>query len=131
MVVTLVTAGLCGLLYFWLSWRVVQVRQSAKVSLGDGGDMLLLQRIRAHANFAEYVPFCLILIAAIELSTEVSPWWLWAAGLALVAVRMAHAAGMAIDGANPWRIIGTAGTWTIMTLLSIAALVVAAGFVGG
>ena len=46
MPVTLVTAALCGLLYFWLSLRVVEVRRSAKVSLGDGGDEQLLQRIR-------------------------------------------------------------------------------------
>ena len=73
MIVTLMTAGLCGLLYLWLSIRVVQVRQSAKVLLGDGGDELLLSRIRAHANFAEYVPICLILIGVIELTDDVSP----------------------------------------------------------
>lgn len=126
MLVTLVTGGLCGLLYFWLSWRVVRVRQSARVSIGHGGDNLLLQRIRAHANFAEYVPFCLILIGAIELSTEVSPPLLWAAGLALVVVRISHAIGMGIDGANPYRLVGAAGTWLVMVSLSIAALWMAA-----
>jgi len=128
MVVTLVTAALCGLLYVWLSWRVVQVRQSAKVSLGDGGDGRLLQRIRAHANFAEYVPICLVLIFAIENSLEVSPPALWAAGLALVSVRCAHAYGMRIDGGNRWRVIGTAGTWAILAGLGIAALLVAASY---
>ena len=130
MPVTLVTAALCGLLYFWLSLRVVEVRRSAKVSLGDGGDEQLLQRIRAHANFAEYVPICLILIFAIENSLDVSPVWLWAAGLALVAIRGAHAIGMARGGGNQWRVVGTAGTWFIMVSLSVAALLVAAGFVG-
>ena len=131
MVVTLVTAALCGLLYVWLSWRVVEVRQSAKVSLGDGGDARLLQRIRAHANFAEYVPICLILIFAIENSLEVSPPALWAAGLGLFAVRASHAWGMGIDGANPWRVIGAAGTWIVLGGLGIAALIVAAGYAGG
>jgi hypothetical protein len=32
------------------------------VSLGDGGDKELQTWIRAHANFIEYVPLCLILI---------------------------------------------------------------------
>jgi uncharacterized membrane protein YecN with MAPEG domain len=122
MPVTLVTAGLCGLLYFLLSYRVVQVRRSAGVALGDGGDNELLQRIRAHANFAEYVPFCLILIFVIENSLEVSPAWLWAAGLALVIVRAMHAVGMAKGGGNAWRVIGTAGTWTILVSLSVVAL---------
>lgn len=128
MVVTLVTAALCGLLYVWLSWRVVQVRQSAKVSLGDGGDARLLQRIRAHANFAEYVPICLVLIFAIENSLEVSPPALWAAGLGLVAVRASHAYGMGIEGGNSWRVIGTAGTWIVLGGLSIAALIVAVSY---
>lgn len=122
MPVTLVTAGLCGLLYFLLSYRVVQVRRSAGVALGDGGDGELLQRIRAHANFAEYVPFCLLLIFVIENSFEISPLWLWVAGLALVIVRAMHAVGMAKGGGNAWRLIGTAGTWTILVGLSVAAL---------
>lgn len=128
MTITLLTAGLLGLLFVILSWQVVQVRQSAQVSLGDGGDTLLLGRIRAHANFAEYVPICLILIFAVENSLEVSPLALWAAGLGLVAVRASHAYGMGIDGANPWRVIGAAGTWIVLGGLSIAALVVAAGY---
>lgn len=122
MPVTLVTAGLCGLLYFLLSYRVVQVRRSAGVALGDGGDNELLQRIRAHANFAEYVPFCLILIFVVENSLDVSPAWLWIIGLALVVVRAMHAVGMAKGGGNAWRVIGTAGTWTILVSLSVAAL---------
>jgi uncharacterized membrane protein YecN with MAPEG domain len=128
MPVTLVTAGLCGLLYFYLSWRVVQVRRSAGVALGDGGDAELLQRIRAHANFAEYVPFCLILIFVIENSLEVSPPWLWTAGLSLVGIRAMHAIGMAKGGGNAWRVIGTAGTWTVLVGLSLVALGLAISF---
>lgn len=125
MIITLATAGLLGLVYFWLSWRVVQVRQSARVSIGDGGDGLLLQRIRAHANFAEYVPFCLILIGAIELSSLKPPVALPVVGAVLVVVRVAHALGMARDGANVFRIVGAAGTWLVMVGLSLWALVLA------
>ena len=122
MLVTLVTAGLCGLLYFGLSWRVVQVRQSAKVSLGDGGDEQLLQRIRAHANFAEYVPICLILLALVEDSYEVAPVGLWVAGFLLVGVRVFHAVGMSRNSANPFRLVGALGTWIVMVALSLWAL---------
>lgn len=122
MIITLVTAGLLGLVYFWLSWRVVQVRQSARVSIGDGGDGLLLQRIRAHANFAEYVPFCLILIGAIELSSLKPPVALAVVGGVLVVVRVAHAIGMGIEGVNPYRLVGALGTWLVMAGLSLWAL---------
>ncbi|WP_188761115.1 MAPEG family protein [Sandarakinorhabdus glacialis] len=124
------TGGLCGLIYFYLSWRVVRVRQSAQVLLGDGGDGLLLQRIRAHANFAEYVPICLILILAIEMSTERSTWLLWTTGLALVVVRLLHAVGMTRTVANRYRVVGAAGTWVVMIGLSVGALVVAVGMGG-
>ena len=127
MIVTLMTAGLCGLLYFWLSFRVVEVRQSSKVSLGDGGDELLISRIRAHANFAEYVPICLVLIAVIELSDSVSSWGLYAAGMGLVGVRVAHAVGMARSVAtgkmSRWRQVGALGTWGILLGLSFWAMV--------
>jgi len=121
--VTLTTAGLLGLVYFMLSLRVVQVRTKLKVSLGHAGDELLLSRIRAHANFAEYVPLVLILLGAIELAV-VSPW-LWLIGLGLVVVRIAHAVGMALPAPNPFRIAGTAGTFVLMLAASIWAIAVA------
>ncbi len=122
MIVTLCTAGLCGLLYLVLSIRVVQVRARSRVLIGDGGDVDLLQRIRAHANFAEYVPICLILIAAIELSYENPPRILWVAGGALLAVRISHAVGMGRSDANAWRAIGALGTWLVMGCLSVWAI---------
>lgn len=121
LMVTLTTAGLLGLVYFILTVRVVQVRGKLKVNLGDGGDDTLLSRIRAHANFAEYAPFILVVLAVLELAV-VSPW-LWAIGLGLVAVRVSHAIGMAMPAPNPFRIVGAAGTWIIMVGASIWALI--------
>ncbi len=125
MTVTLLTAGVCGLIFLFLSWRVVQVRQIAGVSIGDGGDALLLARIRAHANFAEYVPICLILIAAIEITVERPPLLLWIAAAALLLVRLSHAIGMARNGANLFRVAGIVGTWVVMIGLSLGAIYVA------
>jgi uncharacterized membrane protein YecN with MAPEG domain len=111
-----------GLLLLILSYRVVQVRQSAKVELGDGGDTLLLARIRAHANFAEYVPICLILIAVVEISYDAAPPALWGIALALIVVRIAHAIGMAKRGSNAARVIGITGTWAVLLALSLWAI---------
>jgi uncharacterized membrane protein YecN with MAPEG domain len=122
MIVTAFAAGVLGLLFLILSYRVVQVRQSAKVELGDGGDTLLLARIRAHANFAEYVPICLILIGVVEISYDEAPVALWGIALALIVVRIAHALGMAKRGANAARIIGITGTWAVMLALSLWAI---------
>jgi uncharacterized membrane protein YecN with MAPEG domain len=130
MVATLVSAGLCGLVFLWLSVRVVRVRLSAKVSLGDGGDALLLSRIRAHANFAEYVPMLLVLMLAIELSLKATPTTLWLPALALPLVRLAHAVGMDRPAPNPFRAAGALGTWVMLAGLSVWALIVAARFAG-
>lgn len=125
MIVTITTAGLCGLILLALSVRVVAVRGSAKVSLGDGGDPLLLSRIRAHANFAEYVPIILILMGLIE-SSGANRSVLGAIGIALVVCRIAHAIGMPRPAPNAPRFIGAAGTFTILTVTSLWALVISA-----
>jgi uncharacterized membrane protein YecN with MAPEG domain len=130
MVATLVSAGLCGLLFFWLSIRVVRVRLSSKVALGDGGDAVLLSRIRSHANFAEYVPLMLVLILAIELSLKATPVTLWAPALALPVLRLLHAIGMDRPAPNSFRAVGAVGTWALLAGLSVWALVLALRFGG-
>ncbi len=119
---TLTTAGLLGLIYFVLSYRVIQVRVTSKISLGDGSNDTLLGRIRAHANFAEYVPMILILMAIIELWVARGPW-LWSIGTALVAARIAHAIGMAMPAPNAFRIFGTMTTFIVLTGTSVWALI--------
>jgi len=128
MAATLTAAGLCGLVFMWLSWRVVQVRTSAKVMIGDGGDAVLLSRIRAHANFAEYVPILLILILAIELSLRATPPLLMGVAVALPVFRVMHALGMGRPSPNPLRALGTLGTWAALVGLSGWALVNASGY---
>jgi uncharacterized protein len=77
--VTLTIAGAAAIINIWLGWRVGQKRISQKVSIGDGGDPAVTCRMRAHANYAEYTPFVLILIGLIELAAGTSTW-LWAVG---------------------------------------------------
>ncbi len=124
MMVTLVTAGCLGLLYFVLTLRVVALRQAHKVMIGDGGHDPLLSRIRAHANFAEYVPIILVLMGLIEMRTGVTEL-LTSTGIVLFVVRIAHAIGMARPAPNPFRIVGAAGTWIILVGLSINAIILA------
>jgi uncharacterized protein len=92
--ITSLYAALLALFYVWLSFRVITVRRSAKVSLGDGGDDLLARRVRAHANFAEYAPIGLILIYFVEQLWHT--WWMiHALGAAFLIGRVLHAHGMA------------------------------------
>ena len=59
-------AGLLALVYLGLSGWVVASRVSGNVLLGDAGDDTMLRRVRAHANFSEYVPLVLILVGLLE-----------------------------------------------------------------
>ena len=72
--ITALYAGLLGVVLFVLSYRVVQQRRASSISLGHKEDKVLERRIRGHGNFVEYVPMCLILLAALEM--QGGPVWL-------------------------------------------------------
>jgi len=92
--VTPAYAAILAILFLVLSFRVIGARREARVSIGDGGQSGLLRRQRVHANFAEYAPFCLLLIAMAEI--QGAPALLvHALGAGLLAGRMLHAYGLA------------------------------------
>jgi len=119
--VTLTIAGACALLSIWLARRVGTVRGSAKVSIGDGGDPALLARMRAHANFAEYAPFVLILLGLVELARG-THLWLWIVGVAFVFARIAHAFGMDGQPRNMLRASGMIVTALVLVGLGLYAI---------
>lgn len=93
---TSVYAALLGLLFLFLSYRVIEARRDARVGLGDGGQKSLQRHIRVHANLAEYAPLALLLLLLAEL--QGAPWWLvHVIGLALLAGRIMHAYGVGRD----------------------------------
>lgn len=115
---TLLAVGLAALINIWLSVRCGQVRTKEKVSIGDGGNDVLIRRMRAHSNYVENTPFVLALIAAIEISAGGNgPWWLFWVMVVYMIGRVAHGLGM--DG-------GTFGagrvTGTIITMLTLLGL---------
>jgi len=65
--VTGLYAGILGIVFFVLSMRVISNRVRARVNLLDGGDEALTRAMRVHGNFAEYVPFALLLMALAEI----------------------------------------------------------------
>lgn len=113
--IALTAAAAAAILNFWLGLRIGQVRTREKISVGDGGSEALLRRMRAQANFVEYTPIILILIALIELAAGTS-LWLWAVAGIYILGRVAHAFGM--DGAGKARMIGTGVT--MLTMIGLA-----------
>lgn len=93
LVTTAVIASILALMFIKLSFNVIGFRRKNKVSLGAGGVDELERAIRAHGNFAEYVPFGLFLIGALELNG--APLELVALlGMILILGRFFHAKGI-------------------------------------
>ena len=111
--ITLTVAGAAAILHVWLSLRVSSLRRPLKIGVGDGGNEVLLRRMRAHGNFAENMPIFLILLGLVELAIGKSIW-LWGAGILFVLARIAHAFGMDRTGANILRVAGITLSWLVL-----------------
>ena len=91
--VTSAYLGILALLYIVLGLQVSRLRRGNKVLFGDGGNIKLRSAIRAHANFVEYVPIIVLMVALLEMSGTA------AAGVhllmaALLVARLVHPLGM-------------------------------------
>ena len=118
--ITAVYASLFGLLLIFLSSRVVRWRRELSVGLGDGGEESLLRAQRAQANFIEYVPIALLLLAVAE-SQGLTGWLLHTSGVILVLARLLHAWGLSkSSGRSFGRFWGTLLTWAVILALSLA-----------
>ena len=124
--ITALYGGLLALWFFVLSIRVVMGRAGkGKPSLGDGGDPLMQRRIRGHANFAEYVPLILVLIAFLELNAWPA-WVLHLLGAALLIGRLLHGYAFAFTSEHVFGRSAGIGL-TFLVLLMAGVLSVCAG----
>jgi len=117
LVTSIIAVVLTGML-IKLSLAVIAMRRKNKVGLGSGGHEDLERAIRAQGNFAEYVPFGLILLACLELNG--APWWLVAIpGVAFIIGRAIHAKGIHTPPPDfSKRVLGMKFTfYTLMTLM--------------
>lgn len=129
---TLTTTSLYALLliaiWFVLWMRVSSARTTLSCSIGDGGDPKLLQRIRQHGNFIEWVPFTLVLMVLAE-AQGTDALWLHAAGILLLVGRLAHPFGLPIDNAgHPLRYLGNGTNILAVAILAIALIRILTGF---
>lgn len=111
-------AAALGLLYFGLSLHTIRARRATGIGLGTGTSEVLLRRSRAHANFAEYVPFALILIGAAIVTSAAPAWFVHGCGVLLVAGRLAHAAALYKASAG-LRVAGMAATFIVILSASL------------
>jgi uncharacterized membrane protein YecN with MAPEG domain len=115
---TSIYAGLCGLLIAWLALQTIKVRRANKVKLGDGGVFELQSAIRAHGNFAEYMPITLILLFLLEFNGAPA-LIIHVIGAAFLFGRWTHAQGLLNDNLRK-RVTGMSFTLNILIGLAIA-----------
>ena len=111
--ITLVLAAIFGLLHVIFTLRVGSYRFRNKISLGDGGDHELRNRIRAHGNFIENVPIALLLILLNDLDGAKDSTLILMGSILLIA-RITHYLTIATRKLpiilRPLSMIGTLGT---------------------
>lgn len=96
-------------LLWYLSFRVIGRRQSARVSLGTGGDSELEIRTRVHGNASEYIP--VTMLALFVLASVGAPGWaIHAVGAVFTLGRVSHAIGLSRT-VLPLRAGGMVLTW--------------------
>jgi uncharacterized protein len=124
---TALYAALLGLFYIALSFKVVGKRRQFKIGIGSNGEMALERAIRVHGNFAEYVPFALLLMFLAEYS-GLATMYLHILGCVLLLGRLSHAWGVRqLKEPFKFRVIGMILTLSVMLLLALAILALYAG----
>ena len=124
---TLTAASCLGLILLVLAIRCVSARtqqQKAERAGEDsaGADAALAHRMRVMANFLEYTPFLLILLAALE-TTTLPLWMVYTLAAMQVLGRGLHAWGYSRStGESFGRMAGTLLTWAVLLLGSILGL---------
>lgn len=112
-----------AIIFLVLFMQVVFLRSSTSLSIGDGGNKDLHERIRRHGNFVEWVPMVMLLMALSE-AQGTSTIWLHAAGALLTIGRVLHPLGLKADVAtHPLRIAGNMGGIIATIILTITLII--------
>ena len=118
-------AALLAGFYIFLSVRVVRIRRQEKVGIGDANNLRLRRAIRAHGNFAEYVPLAVILAAFVEIqqfAAIIAHALCWI----LIIGRLIHAYGVSQEKEDyRFRVAGMVLT---LTSIALSALLLAGSF---
>jgi uncharacterized protein len=116
-------AGVLTLLFVVLSVRVIRQRRSRRVAIGHGGHGDLERMMRVQANFAEYVPLALLLLAFAELQGR-PVWLVHTLSVVLVVGRLLHGYGVSQVKENfRLRVVGMTLTFAVLIAAALSALV--------
>ena len=114
--------GLTIILAIILGARIGFYRAKKGVSILDGGDMEIAQRMRVHGNMMETAALMILALGVIELNGAGSTL-LHGLGIAYIFSRIAHAFGLKHDNIqHPLRTVGAMGSTLVMLIAGITAI---------
>ncbi len=117
-------AALFALIFVYLSLRTIGLRRRLQIAVGDADNPLMLRAMRVHANFAEYVPFALLLIFLVE-SQGARAALVHGLCVALLIGRLSHAWGVSQARENfRFRVTGMVLTFTTLVSAALYLLIV-------
>lgn len=125
MTVTILYASLLALFFVFLSVRTIRMRRSLGIGLGDANNAAMTRAMRVHSNFAEYVPFSLLLLYFAE--SVGAPWLLMhGLGLALLTGRGLHAFGVSREPEDyRFRVAGMSLTFFVILVSAVYLFLIA------
>lgn len=108
-----------------LAVRVISVRRSKLIGLGDGGDKDLTRRIRAHGNFSEFAPLLAFVLILLPL-LGAKEWLVHVVGVLGVTGRTMHGLGISRSGGSSiGRVGGMLLTFSSLLIGAIAIFLLA------
>jgi len=109
-------------IFVLLAARVIWMRQTRRVAIGTGGHVDLERALRVHANFSEYVPFAILLIAFLEMQNQ-PRWLIHALAIGLLLGRITHICGVSRQDEDfRFRRIGMFFTFMVMIVAAVRLL---------
>jgi uncharacterized protein len=119
--VTLTLLAVFGLLGVMLGIQVILRRVRLGVEAGDGGVPRMAQAVRAHGNFAEYVPLALLLLGAVE--------WLGYSNIIVGSVAVALVAGRLLSAFGLSRSLGPSIPRQAGASVTLLAMLISSGLI--
>lgn len=118
-------AAIFAIFFVFLSIRTSRQRRKLKIGLGDSGNTDMQRAVRVHANFAEYVLLCLLMLYLVEQS-GVYAWFMHALCVGLLLGRLSHAYGVSQQREDfAFRVTGMMLTFTVLIACAVHLLRVA------
>jgi uncharacterized membrane protein YecN with MAPEG domain len=124
--ITAFYGAILALILVAMSVWVIAGRLGKQTLFGDAGDDAMMRRVRSHANFVEYVPFAVLLIALLEASGA-SPGLVRTLLVVLIVARLLHPIGMLAKANTPPQFAcrggGTIATLVVILVTAVALLI--------